>query len=223
MDWKNVSEDKLMAMSKMKTSDWVNSRTIIFLGVIFLETTLTDSKFFMKAKEAGAKIITIDPTYTTTASKSHQWIGIKPGTDAALLLAMISTILENKWYQYDYLVQNTSAPFLVREDNQQLLKVNDAKEGGENNPYLVWDQNSQSVKPYNGAGVKAQLEGEFTVNGVKVKTVFTSLVENQKQYTVKWASEKTEIPEEVIYELTKDYVPAVRLFLAGDLAGVISG
>ena len=69
-----------------------------------------------------------------------------------------------------------------------------------------------SAKPFNAAGVKAKLEGEFTVNGVKVKTVFTSLKESQKQYTVKWAAEKTEIPEEIIYELTKDYAtrgPAV--------------
>ncbi|MBB6446622.1 molybdopterin-dependent oxidoreductase [Bacillus benzoevorans] len=195
-----------------ETSDWVNSRTIIYLGCNILETTLTDSKFFFKAKDAGAKIIVIDPTYTTTASKANQWIGIKPGTDAALLLGMISLILENNWYQQDYLVQNTSAPFLVREDNQQLLKVNDAAEGGEKNPYLVWDTNSGSARPFNAAGVKAQLEGKFTVNGIKVKTVFTSLKENQKQYTVKWASEKTEIPEEIIYGLTSDYAtrgPAV--------------
>ena len=156
-------------------SDWVNSRTIIYLGCNILETTLTDSKFFFKAKESGAKIITIDPTYTTTASKSDQWISIKPGTDAALLLGMISPILDNNWYQQDYLVQNTSAPFLVRQDNQQLLKVHDTEEGGEKNPYLVWDENSNSAKPFNAAGVKAKLEGEFSVNGVKVKTVFTSL------------------------------------------------
>lgn len=195
-----------------ETSDWVNSRTIIFLGCNILETTLTDSKFFFKAKDAGAKIIVIDPTYTTTASKSDQWISIKPGTDAALLLGMVTLILENNWYQHDYLVQNTSSPFLVRQDNQQLLTVNDSQEGGEKNPYLVWDENSNSAKPYNAAGVKAKLDGEFTVNGVKVKTVFTSLKENQKQYTLKWAAEKTEIPEDIIYGLTKDYAtrgPAV--------------
>ena len=140
-----------------ETSDWVNSSTIILLGCNILETTLTDSKFFFKAKEAGAKIITIDPTFTTTASKSNQWIGIKPGTDAALLLGMVSLILDNNWYQHDYLVKNTSSPFLVRQDNQQLLKVNDSEEGGENNPYLVWDENSQSAKPYNAAGVKATI------------------------------------------------------------------
>jgi anaerobic selenocysteine-containing dehydrogenase len=195
-----------------ETSDWVNSSTIILLGCNTLETSLTDSKFFFKAKEAGAKIITIDPTFTTTASKSNQWIGIKPGTDAALLLGMVSLILENNWYQADYLLKNTSSPFLVRQDNQQLLKVNDSEEGGENNPYLVWDENSQSAKPYNAQGVKAQLEGEFTVNGVKVKTVFTSLKENQKPYTLKWAADTTEIDENTIYELTKDYAtrgPAV--------------
>ena len=40
-----------------ETSDWVNSSTIILIGCNILETTLTDSKFFFKAKDAGAKII----------------------------------------------------------------------------------------------------------------------------------------------------------------------
>lgn len=195
-----------------ETSDWVNSATIIFLGCNILETTITDSKFFYAAKDAGAKIISIDPNYSTTASKSDQWISIKPGADGALLLGMISVILENNWYKPDYLVENTSAPFLVRVDNEQLLRLNGSDQDVETNPQLIWDENSNSAMPFNAEGVKPALEGEFTVNGVQVKTVFTSLKENQKEYTLSWTAEKTEIEEEIIYQLTKDYAtrgPAV--------------
>ena len=132
MDSKNVSVRKDYGYVQNETSDWVNSRTIIFLGCNILETTLTDSKFFFKAKDAGAKIISIDPNRSTTASKSDQWIRIKPGTDGALLLGMISVILDNNWYQHDYLVKNTSAPFLIRSDNQKLLRQNDSDEGVRN-------------------------------------------------------------------------------------------
>ena len=73
----------------------------------------------------------------------------------------------------------------------------------ETNPYLVWDENSNSFKPFNAPGVKPKLEGEFSVDGIKVKTVFTALKENQKQYTLKWAANKTEIEENIIFELAK--------------------
>ncbi len=203
-----------------ETSDWVNSRTIIFIGCNILETTLTDSKFFFKAKDAGAKIISIDPNCSTTASKSDQWIRIKPGTDGALLLGMISVILDNNWYQQEYLVTNTSAPFLIRADNQKLLRQNDSDAGVDTNPYLVWDENSNSLKPFNATGVRATLEGEFSVNGIKVRTVFTALKENQKQYTLKWAAKKTEIEEDVIFELTRDYATRGPAILGWGFGGM---
>lgn len=194
-------------------TDWVNSNTVIMLGCNLLETTITDSKFFFEAQEGGTKIISVDPNYSTTVSKSDQWIPIQPGTDGALLLGMISVILEEKdWYDQDYLVKNSTFPFLIREGNQQLLRLNGEKDDVETNPQLIWDETSNSAKPFNEKGIKPALEGEFTVDGVKVKTVFTALKENQKQYTLKWAAEKTDVEEDVIYELAKEYAtggPAV--------------
>lgn len=194
-------------------TDWVYSSTIVMLGHNILETTMMDSKFFFDAKEAGAKIIVVDPNYCTTAQKADQWIQIKPGTDNALLLAMISVILDNGWYDVDYLLKNSTSPFLVREDNEQLLRLNDnGEEDVEKNPYLVWDENSNSVKPFNESGIKPKLEGSFTVDGVKVKTVFSTLRDNQQQYTVSWAADITEIDEDIIFELAKDFAtrgPAV--------------
>src|SRR5699024_5691989 len=110
-------------------------------------------------------------------------------------------------------VDNTTSPFLVRKDNGKMLRLNDNdEEDVKKNPHLIWDEKSESAKPYNTKGVKPALDGEFTVNGVKVKTVFRAIKENQKQYTLSWASEMTEIDEDVIFELSKDYAtrgPAV--------------
>src|SRR5690625_946622 len=194
-------------------TDWVNSSTIIMLSCNLFEKNITDTKHFLNAKEAGAKIIVIDPNYTSTASKSDQWIPIRTGTDPALLLAMITIILENNWYNEDYLIKNTSAPFLVREDNGKLLRLNnnDNEDPGKN-PYLIWDEKDELAKPYNDDKIKPVLEGNFTVDGIKVKTVFSLLKENQEQYTLEWAAEKTQIDEKTIYQLTKDYAtrgPAV--------------
>lgn len=192
--------------------DWVNAKTIVLLGINILETTLTDSQFFFDAKDAGAQIICVDPSYTTTVAKSDQWMRIKPGTDGALLLAMINLVLENKWYKEDYLQKNTAAPFLIRLDNQKLLRQNNSEDKADKNPYMVWDEISNSLKPYNTPGIRPKCEGEFEVNGVRVKTVLTKLKEHQKQFTAQWAAQITDIPEQNIIDLTRRYAlngPAV--------------
>lgn len=47
-----------------------------------------------RAKESGAKIIAIDPRYTDSAAVfADQWVPIRPGTDAAVMLAMAYVII----------------------------------------------------------------------------------------------------------------------------------
>ncbi len=52
-----------------------------------------------RAKQAGAKIICVDPRHTASAEAlAGQWIPIRPGTDAALLIAMAYVIIrEDLW------------------------------------------------------------------------------------------------------------------------------
>lgn len=190
-------------------TDWVNSRTIILIGCDILETTITDSKFFMDAKEAGAKIISVDPNYSTTSAKANEWISIRPGTDDALLLGMISIIIDNEWYDEDYMKKNTSSPFLIRSDNGKYLCMNKDEEFDiDTNPYAIWDENTNSLQPYTKDGISPVLEGTFNIDGLNVKTVFTALKETQQEYTLAWAAEKTEIEEETIYNLTERYATA---------------
>ncbi len=54
------------------------------------------------AIDKGATIITVDPRFSTAASKSKFWLPIKPGADMALLLAWINVIIENEWYDKKY-------------------------------------------------------------------------------------------------------------------------
>ncbi|WP_028305511.1 molybdopterin-dependent oxidoreductase [Desulfitobacterium sp. PCE1] len=205
--------------SHHEITDLVNSKTIIMIGVNIFETTVADSQFVFEAKEAGAKLIVVDPNYSTTASKADQWIPIKPGSDPALLLGMINIILANGWYQADFLQKNTSAPFLIRADNQHLLRQNDSADGPDENPFMVWDEVSDSLQPYNAAGIQPKLEGEFTVGGMQVKTVFSALKEQTKQYTPAWAAETTEIPEQTIIDLTRQYATGGPARLAWGFGG----
>ena len=46
----------------------------------------------------GARLVTVDPRFSTAASKSLHWLPIKPGTDLALLLAWIRLLLVDGTY-----------------------------------------------------------------------------------------------------------------------------
>jgi len=59
------------------------------------------------AIDKGATIITVDPRYSTAASKSKYWLPIKPATDLALLLAWIHVIIEEGLYDKDYVEKYT--------------------------------------------------------------------------------------------------------------------
>jgi len=76
--------------------DLLNSRLIILWGWDPANTIAdtNTSWYLVQAKEAGIKIISIDPRYTdSTAIFAHQWIPIRPGTDAAMLIAMANVIV----------------------------------------------------------------------------------------------------------------------------------
>ena len=63
--------------------------------------------FITQAREKGAKVIAIDPIRTRTAAQCDEWIGIRPGTDAALALGMMHVVLERGLQDDDYIARHT--------------------------------------------------------------------------------------------------------------------
>ena len=53
-------------------------------------------------QKAGMKIIVVDPRYSETASKADMWLPLRPGTDAALALAMLHTIIYEGLYDFQF-------------------------------------------------------------------------------------------------------------------------
>ncbi|TCL36220.1 anaerobic dimethyl sulfoxide reductase subunit A [Anaerospora hongkongensis] len=86
--------------------DWVNSKLIILLGFNPAETVHgTNTPYYLKlAKEAGAKIVVIDPIYSSTAiALADEWIPIKPTTDNALLDAMAYVMITENLHDQAFL------------------------------------------------------------------------------------------------------------------------
>lgn len=57
----------------------------------------------IEGKMKGAKLATMDPRLSNTASMSDYWLPTYPGTEAAMLLAMVRLILVNRLYNGEYM------------------------------------------------------------------------------------------------------------------------
>jgi anaerobic selenocysteine-containing dehydrogenase len=71
--------------------------------------------FIRQAREKGTPIIAIDPIRTRTAEQCDDWIGIRPGTDAALALAMMYVIFAENLQDDDYIARYTLGVEPLRE------------------------------------------------------------------------------------------------------------
>jgi anaerobic dimethyl sulfoxide reductase subunit A len=86
--------------------DLLNSKLIILWGwnpantITGVNTNWT----LIKAKEAGTKIVAVDPKYTDSAATfADRWIPIRPGTDGAMLLAMAYLLLKESLQDQKFL------------------------------------------------------------------------------------------------------------------------
>ncbi len=204
------------AMVTSEPRDWVHSKLVLTVGSNFCESSLVSSREFFEAKEAGAKMVTVDPHFSTTASKSDEWVPIEPGTDGALFLGMISHIVNHNLIDEEFVQQHTSLPFLVDESTGKLMRdhepiqvIDEATgaprdETGEENPFLVFDSLTGEVVKHNECASPA-LVGAALVDGKRARTAYDLMLENQKNYDTAWAESVTGVPATKIEELAELY------------------
>ncbi|MEN6461905.1 MAG: molybdopterin-dependent oxidoreductase [Syntrophomonas sp.] len=66
------------------------------------------ARALIEGKANGAKLIVFDPRFSTTASKADEWIPIRPGTDLAVILAMLNIVITEQRYNPEFVAQNTA-------------------------------------------------------------------------------------------------------------------
>ena len=89
------------------------------LVILWGTNTLTSNPHLwpqvLEAKKRGAAVICIDPIRTRTAEQCDEWIGIQPGTDAALALGMMHVLFAEGLQDDDYLARHTLGVDQLRE------------------------------------------------------------------------------------------------------------
>jgi thiosulfate reductase/polysulfide reductase chain A len=89
--------------------DLEEAKVIILIGSHIGENVFTSQvTAFAEGLSRGAKIIVVDPRFSTSAAKADWWLPIRPGTDIALLLAWINVLISEKLYDADYIEKYAS-------------------------------------------------------------------------------------------------------------------
>jgi len=176
-------------------ADYVNSRLIVLWGNSMAEAGTQLAHFILDAMERGAKLYVIDPRYQTFAAKAHEWLRPLPGSDIGLAMGIIHVLINENLFDRDFVMNNTVAPFLVRDNNGKFL--------GDRQTYMVWDEAAGQAVPVNQAASPALL-GTFEVDGVRCRTAMELLKEKTAEWTPEHTSEITSIPAEQIHQLAVD-------------------
>lgn len=66
------------------------------------------TQWLWKARDRGASLIVIDPRETPTARTADLWLPVKPGTDIALLNAMLRVIIQDGLTDEEYIRERTN-------------------------------------------------------------------------------------------------------------------
>lgn len=76
--------------------DVANSDVIMICGGNPAENHPGVARFINRARERGAKVISVDPRYTRTSVLSDIYAPIRPGTDIVFFNGLVNYVLVNK-------------------------------------------------------------------------------------------------------------------------------
>lgn len=81
------------------------TRSLILWGVGGAMSLASQRKNLKKFKEAGGKLIVIDPRRSNLAELADIWLQVRPGSDGALAYGMINVIIAEKLYDAKFVEQ----------------------------------------------------------------------------------------------------------------------
>jgi anaerobic selenocysteine-containing dehydrogenase len=99
----------------MHLEDYAHAKLILIWGSNSIASNLHFWTFAQQAKRQGATLVCIDPRRTETADKCHQHLALRPGSDGALVLALMHELITQDLLDHDYLAQHVEGWPALRE------------------------------------------------------------------------------------------------------------
>ncbi|KJG58256.1 ferredoxin:oxidoreductase FAD/NAD(P)-binding protein [Photobacterium kishitanii] len=155
----------------MPIADYSNADLIMLWGHNPTNTWLSQANAIGEGRKRGARTLVIDPRKTPLAASADVWLQVKPGTDAAVAMGLIQLMITDDMFDQSFVRCWTNAPFLVRSDDQTLLKAIDCAEITiADGDYVVWNTQQQQLMSYNSdlviadnLGAELALSGQYPI------------------------------------------------------------
>ncbi|MFO1174425.1 MAG: molybdopterin oxidoreductase family protein [Paracoccaceae bacterium] len=151
-------------------TDWDRTKLFVMFGVAEDHDSNPIKIGIGKLKAQGGRMVCVNPVRTGYNAVADDWLGITPGTDGLLILALIHELLQAGRIDLDYLARYTNAPCLIDEtegEEKGLLLRDDLGKP------LVIDRTSGEAVPYDRPGVRPDLGATWK----GCRTVFQHLAE----------------------------------------------
>ncbi len=99
----------------MRVQHFAESQLIVIWGSNAIGSNLHFWRIAQEAKRRGARLVCIDPRQSETADKCHEHLALRPGTDAALALALMHQLITHNWLDHNYIARHTLGWNALRE------------------------------------------------------------------------------------------------------------
>lgn len=163
-----------------ESADWYNSTYLMLWGSNVPQTRRPDAHFYTEVRYKGTKTVVISPDFSEASKFADVWVALKPGTDAALALAMGHVIfkefhIDNSYdYFTDYVKHYSDMPFLIILKNigdyfvpDRFLRASDIGKSDEFSDWktVVIDNNTNELSVINGSiGFRYQNNGRWNLH-----------------------------------------------------------
>jgi len=206
--------------------DFANAEMVIFFGTGAFEAnfgpTPMSELVTWSLTYRNMKIAVVDPRLSKTAAKAKWWLPVKPGTDAALALAMARWIIENERYDEAFLrnankaaahagdeTSWTNATYLVKVENGKPTRLLRPKEAGlEDMDGFVVSKDGKLIA-VNPNDTKTPVVGDLfvegSVNGINYKSAFQLYKEETMAHSLQEWSDICGIPVRKIVEVAREF------------------
>lgn len=102
-----------------ESADWFDAGYLIMWGSNVPVTRTPDAHYMTEARYRGQKVVVVSPDYADNTKFADEWVAARPGTDAALAMAMGHVVLREFFVDrttprfLDYVGRYTDLPFLI--------------------------------------------------------------------------------------------------------------
>ncbi len=203
-------------------SDIANSDCIIAIASNPAENHPASFGWIMKAKDRGAKLISVDPRFTRTSAKADIFAKLRSGTDIAFMGGMIKYVLEDMEanpgnYNMTYVREYTNAPYLIDPDFKGPADLDGLFSGYAGAP----NETDGAKRTYDKSTWKYQTDADGIPRKDKSledpNCVFQLLRRHFARYNPDIVSNITGTPKETFLEVARTYAATGRPGKAGTI------